>query len=337
MNLSASQPLQSGFPLTALRLRFECCSVTDLELGGLRAGMRLRGALLNVMNRSICALSPFAPAERMRMDPQHVENCPVCWLQLYEPHPGQARRAFALQPPVHLPARLPSGTPFSFVITLIGKGQDYLPYFLLAVRETGEVGVGKGRGRFSLQRASAEYPGGQSALIWSENEAVIRLPNRCIQHSDVVRWAESIKEKLNGNEFLVLSFLTPLRVVYEDRLLKVPHFEALFDALLKRLDDLATVYTEGYQRGYAERVRLRQLARQVSLAENHTQWVELSSSSSRSGRETWISGLVGRAIYQAPLEVWHELVEWIVWAEIVQIGKDTVKGNGVVRILETKD
>ena len=79
-------------------------------------------------------------------------------------------------------------------------------------------------------------------------------------------------------------------------------------------------------------MRLPQLARQVQLVENHTEWMELSSSSSRSERETWISGLIGRAVYQAPVEVWHVFSEWLAWAEIVQVGKDTVKGNGVVRV-----
>jgi hypothetical protein len=332
MNESTPQIRQSGFPLTALCLRFACRAVSDLDLGGLRAGMRLRGALLNVMNRSICALSPFAPAERLRMDPQHVQNCPVCWLQLYEPRPGEVRRAYVLQPPIHLPARLPAGTPFSFVFTLLGEGQNYLPYFLLAVREMGEVGVGKGRGRFQLQQAFAEYPDGQSAVVWSEDEPVVRLPQRRIEHRDAAEWAQRMKERLNGAESLTLSFPTPLRIVNEDRLLKTPRFEAVFDALLKRLDDLAEAYAGGYQRAYDERVRLRQLARQVQLVENHTEWVELSSSSSRSGRETWISGLVGRAVYQAPVEVWQALGEWLAWAEIVQVGKDTVKGNGVVRV-----
>jgi len=95
---------------------------------------------------------------------------------------------------------------------------------------------------------------------------------------------------------------------------------------------LTKAYFGGYQCAYDERVRLPQLARQVQLVENHTQWVDLSSSSSRSGRETWISGLIGPAVYQAPVEIWQALGEWLAWAEIVQVGKDTVKGNGVVRV-----
>ncbi len=322
------------FPLTALRLRFDCRAVTDLDLGGLRAGMRLRGALLSVMNRSICALSPFPPRERLRVDPNHVQDCPVCWLQLYEPHPGQVRRAFALQPPLQSPARLPEGTDFSFAITLLGEGRNYLPYFVLAVREIGEMGVGKGRGRFQVLGAFGEHADGSSATVWEVQKGVLRPSQRHLNHEEVATaLMQRIQAHLNGSGRLGLAFPTPLRVIQNDRLLKVPHFEAVFDALLKRLDELADLFAGGYQRPYDERVHLRQLARQVDLVENQTEWVELSSSSSRTGRETWISGLVGRAVYQAPTRVWDELLEWLAWAEIVQVGKDTVKGNGVVRVI----
>ncbi len=326
---------QSAFPLTAVRLRFDCRAVTDVDLGGLRAGMRLRGALLNVMNRSICALSPFPPPERLRIDPQHVETCPVCWLQLYEPRRGQARRAFALQPPLNVPARLPAGKDFSFRVTLLGEGQDYLPYFVLAVREVGEVGVGPRRGRFQALGVWSEGVDGESQPVWGARDAVLRAVSQKIAHSHVRDWSVRQKQaQTNGNGEVTLWFSTPLRIIHEKRLLKTPRFEAIFDALLKRLDELADLYAGGYQRPYAERLWLRQAARQVELAENCTEWVELSSHSNRTDRDTWISGLIGRAVYRAPQAVWDDLLEWLDWAEIVQVGKDTVKGNGVVRIIE---
>lgn len=330
----------AAFPLTFLRLRFDCRAVTDLDLGGLRAGMRLRGALLSVMNRSICALSPFPPAERLRIDPQHVENCPVCWLQLYEPRAGQARRAFALQPPLHTPARLPADARFTFAVTLFGEGERYLPYFVLAVREMGEVGVGKGRGRFEVLEAAAEHPHAERGVsVWSKNQPVLRLPEQSLTHEDVLGMIRTrIAALPNGEDGLLkITFPTPLRVVFEDRLLKTPRFEAVFDALLKRLDELADLYAGGYQRPYDQRVHLRQLAREVELVENHTEWVELSSSSSRTGRETWISGLVGWAVYRAEVQVWEDLFEWLAWAEVAQVGKDTVKGNGVIRLMAEMD
>lgn len=171
-------------------------------------------------------------------------------------------------------------------------------------------------------------------MIWQAQQGVLRLSQRLMTHADITAAAmQRMPTRLNGSDRLSLAFLTPLRVINEDRLLKTPRFEAVFDALLKRLDELADLYSGGYQRPYDERVHLRQLARQVDLVENQTKWVELSSSSSRTGRETWISGLVGRAVYQAPAQVWDELMEWLAWAEIVQVGKDTVKGNGVVRVI----
>ena len=71
---------------------------------------------------------------------------------------------------------------------------------------------------------------------------------------------------------------------------------------------------------------------QVRLVESQTRWEDVQSGSSRTGQKTWISGLVGPACYSAPADVWRELVPWLLWGEIAQVGKDTSKGNGVFRL-----
>ena len=44
----------------------------------------------------------------------------------------------------------------SFNLTLIGRAIDYLPYFLVSFRELGEIGIGKGRGRFQLTHVQTD-------------------------------------------------------------------------------------------------------------------------------------------------------------------------------------
>jgi len=46
---------------------------------------------------------------------------------------------------------LEPGAVFDFHITLFGEAARYLPYFVLAVPETGRTGLGPGRGRFALK------------------------------------------------------------------------------------------------------------------------------------------------------------------------------------------
>jgi hypothetical protein len=76
---------------------------------------------------------------------------------------------------------------------------------------------------------------------------------------------------------------------------------------------------------------LQALADRVRLMEAQTEWVEVWSGSNRTGRETPLSGFVGRASYAAPLETLRPLLPWLVWGQVVQVGKDVVKGNGVYK------
>ena len=178
-----------SFPLTTLRLRFHCVAESHIQLGGLRAGSNLRGALVGLMRRATCAASGLYPlsSRKERGDDRgmseakmkaHIAACPVCWLVAANDRPGQERRGYVITPP--LPEdpkgflRFPSavsgqppaisgdvpseaktfgvseslepGATFDFHITLFGDAARYLPYFVLAVPETGRIGVGRGTG-----------------------------------------------------------------------------------------------------------------------------------------------------------------------------------------------
>jgi len=345
------------FPLTSLRLRFHCVAESPIQLGGLRAGSNLRGALVNVMRRATCAGDPS--------DAAHLAICPVCWLVAANDHPGQERRGYVITPP--LPedpkgfSRFPSadtiqlltfpgdfspqaktfrvfenlepGATFDFHITLFGDAVRYLPYFVLAVPETGRTGVGPGRGRFALKTIHAEHPLAEDWTVLKEGENIVRPPAQPVAHADILQAAEKFAGSLgDGSARLRLDFLTPLRVILEERLLKSPDFGAIFNHILRRLDELAVQHAGGAERPLEERQRLWDLANRVRLVESQAGWVDVRSGSSRTGQPTWISGLVGPAWYSAPVEVWRELLPWLLWGEITQVGKDTSKGNGVYQL-----
>lgn len=348
--------LPSPFPLTALRLRFTCAAETTLHLGGLRAGSNLRGALVNVMRRATCAGDPS--------DAAHLAACPVCWLVAANDHPGEERRGYVLTPPI--PQTDPKGFPgsiridasresvimdnftpqaktfrvslepgelFDFHITLFGEAARYLPYFVLAVPEVGRVGVGPGRGRFALKSIHAGCLLNGEWEVLKEGENLVRPPTTPIGHADIQQAAETFAAQLEGQQPRIqLDFLTPLRLILDERLLKSPDFGVLFGHILKRLDDLSMQHAAGSERAPDERQRLWDLANRVHLVESQTHWEDVLSGSSRTGQKTWISGLVGPATYSAPADVWRELLPWLLWGEIAQVGKDTAKGNGVYRL-----
>ncbi len=323
----------SSFPLTGTRLRFECQAENTLRLGGMRAGANLRGALLGVMRRAACDALPGE-----QVDPRHTASCPVCWLAAANEHPGQERRGYTLAPPLSptpcpVPLdRLDPGDRFAFHITLFGDALRYLPYFVLAVPEVGRGGVGAGRGRFTLRSITSEYPQGPGWQVMKEGETLVHPPGRSVDHAQMTQTADRVLQAAREGDRLRIDFLTPLRLVVEERLLKSPDFGALFFHLLLRLDELAVQHAGAERRPTAEREQLWNLANRVRLIESQARWEDVSSSSSRTGQQTWISGLVGSAWYRAPQDVWRQLLPWLLWGQIAQVGKDTAKGNGVFRL-----
>ena len=61
------------------------------------------------------------------------------------PHP------FILEPALDSQRTCKEGEGLSFGITLIGRAIDYLPYFIYTFEELGQIGIGKGRGKYELR------------------------------------------------------------------------------------------------------------------------------------------------------------------------------------------
>ena len=74
---------------------------------------------------------------------------------------------------------------------------------------------------------------------------------------------------------------------------------------------------------------LLEWAERARLTRDETRWVDVASYSSRQRRATPIGGFVGRATYEGDLAALREL---LVWGEIVHVGKNAVKGDGLYRI-----
>jgi len=62
------------------------------------------------------------------------------------PHP------FIIEPPIDEKRYYKEGEEIEFRLILIGNVIDYLPYFIYTFEELGKIGIGKERGKFTLQR-----------------------------------------------------------------------------------------------------------------------------------------------------------------------------------------
>src|SRR5581483_10445880 len=318
------------FSLTTTHLRFVCEATTPLRLEAdiFRAGSNLRGALGQVMMRSYCAGNAG--------DPEHVAQCPVHWLLAANLKPGEERRGYALVPPLADVQKdcLNVGDSFEFGLTLFGNARQFLPYFILAVPEMGRMGIGPGRGKFRLKRVWALNPlTGESECLLETGSNFVRTPTLSVDQACVEQIGNSRLQMRNGKEVeLEIEFVTPLRLIRAEQIVKVPEFPALFGRLLERVDELNQQFADGSRRAVDEVKQFQELAARVQLVEVHTRWVEVWSGSQRRGASSPMGGFVGCARYSAPLDVWRSLLPWLLWGELVQVGKDTVKGNGVIRV-----
>jgi hypothetical protein len=263
-----------------------------------------------------------------------------------------------------------AGDLFEFGLTLFGNAQRFLPYFILTVPEMGRGGVGPGRGKFVLKRVWALNPlTGESECLFGEAGNLVRTPTLVVDHEMVMQYAEGLmhnatlamdkagdrrqeagdrrqeagdrrqeakgavkSESRNPNSEFQIEFLTPMRLIDHDQIVKTPEFVPLFARLLKRVDELHEQFAGGARRAWDD-VRFLQ-DWQAQLVDAQTRWVEVFSGSNRRGMPSPMSGFVGRATYAASLEAWRALLPWLVWGELIQVGRDVVKGNGVMSIAD---
>jgi len=323
--------------LTAHRLRFTVEVETPLELPPWPGG-NIRGALLNALRRHYCP-APDDP------DPGHSARCPVCWLMAREDPAWRwgknPARPYAIEtegPAFALGQRFTPGQRFSFDITLFGNAFHLFPYLILALGEMGRTGLGRRleenrgrRGRFRLYQAEAVHPlTGERQTILSPGSTTVHTPQLALDESQVLAYARTLLRQ--NPRRLRLTFLSPARIIQEKRLVKEPAFAPLFDRTLERLEALKTQYGEpsASTSDWPDVHALRACAREVRLVEHETRWVEVRSASRRTGHATPTSGFVGWAEYEA--EDWAPLLPVLVWAVATHVGKDAVKGNGLIQL-----
>jgi hypothetical protein len=333
MNETHLDPLPRFFPLTLTHLRFTAEATTSLHLdvAGYRAGSALRGAVGEVMKDALCTCPPHLRAQN-----QHLPECYVGWLFMGEKGGGDEARPYSFVPPLTPPAGdgFAKGQRFDFYVTLYGQGQRFLPHFLISVNEAGQRGLGYGRGQFAVRQVWAVNPFADAQeCVLAEGESVVRTPTVRVTHDDVLAVAdETLAEIAQNGGQVRLNFITPTRLIDDGRQNKAPDFGVLFQRLLFRLDMLSRQHCGGQRRDEAERLTLQAWANQVRLAEDGTRRVEVFSGSRRTGHSTPLSGFVGMATYRADMETWQAVLPWLLWGQATQVGKSTVKGDGLYEV-----
>jgi hypothetical protein len=294
-------------PITTLAFTIEMAHEIDL---GANVGSTLRGALYETLT----AMYDTGVEAQSRHD---LDSNPVSWLmRLKDDEVGgghEPARPIAIRPTLTRGERQAV-----FGISFIGRGREAIPLVLSAVEGMGGIGMGRNRRRFRLLRVESVDPiSHQPTLLWEEGQAAFAALPEPPGADAYTRFAA-----LLDAQRLEVEFLTPTRIVAEERLCKQPVFRHWVQRLLERVRRVSELYSEPVWIPFRE---LLPLVAGVTLMKDETRWQEMWSYSRRDGTDKPTSGFVGNASYEGELA---PLLPYLILGQTLQIGKNVVKGCG---------
>ncbi len=305
--------------------------VTPLELDD-HSGAALRGSFFEAVWGRFCTNKAAATCADC---PLHT-MCPVSTLvaPLREENPRgrDIPRPYVILPPLGEARRYEPGQSLMFGITLFGTIIQMLPYIVMSIEGLEAHGLGHKiaensyqRGRFKIKQIESYHPlHGTRQVVYQAGKPLVNAPTLSVTASEVKARAV----RLPTHE-ITLNFLTPTRLIEQERPLRCAVFRPLMHRLLERLAALQSAYSSSEENKVEEQQRYLELAERVKCVEDQTSWREVTSYSRRAKGRSPIGGIVGKATFGGNLASFREL---LAWGELVHVGKNCVKGNGWYKI-----
>ncbi|MBE7511910.1 MAG: CRISPR system precrRNA processing endoribonuclease RAMP protein Cas6 [Anaerolineales bacterium] len=307
--------------MTIYHLRFTVEARDPITFGE-QPGAQLRGALYE----ALCAQTGH---DHNQHTPENADHCPVCWLMLREDANAQrgkdVPRAFTLRPPQQGDLRqYPSGMRFQFGVTFLGQAFTLFPYVALALPEMGRKGIGATRGRFDVHAVEGvNLLTDAYEVLMQPGYNAVRRPQLCVTAEHIANHVEFLAPKQ-----VTLRFLTPTRLIDGGEPVRTPAFRVVMGRLLERFDLIQAAY--GGNTIPSPYESLLSAAAEVRLVKDDTKWHTIYSHSTRTHSSSPISGFTGALTYEGHLV---PFLPYLFWGQCLQIGKDTVKGNGVMQVV----
>ena len=249
------------FPFSFSRYRLGFIAETDAFLPE-QSGSAWRGAFGHSLKRALCVTrEPTCEACLLR------HSCPYSYIFETPPPQNSAKmrkypatpHPFVLLPDLQANRAYKPGDPFHLTITLVGKANLHLPYFVYAFQKAAEWGIGKGKGRFRLVAVEQEPEVGaeQWVGIGDPQEALQPLPSRL----------PTLPEMPTQ---LTVALLTPFHAKQKNALVQLENFTfaAHFSTLMRRISLLDYFHGAGELENME--IDFRDLFSQAEKIELHT-------------------------------------------------------------------
>lgn len=227
------------------------------------------------------------------------------------PHP------FVILPPLSRKDTIEPAGSLTFMLTLIGRGVDFLPYYVYAFDELGRVGLGRGKGRYQLEKVTND----NEQEIYHVNHRTLKANFHTKNINDL------IVETTSWNKTkIIINFLTPTRITEKNQLTKELSFDLLIRNLLRRGSLVAQVHspTDGqWQLDYG--AVLEYARTKVALLKSELAWYDWERYSNRQQRRMNFRGFIGQITYQGEIEPFLPLIQL---GHYIHLGKNTSFGMG---------
>lgn len=224
------------------------------------------------------------------------------------PHP------FIFEPPINNKREYKKDANFSFNLIIIGKAIDYLPYFIYALEEMGNNGLGENRGKLQLISVSQ----GRN-IIYNGQDKTLK--------SDVKRQQLNIRTAFKPVNKITIKFQTPFRIRYQGKLAQSLDFHILIRNLIRRIGLLSYFYSDTpFKIDFNSIIKRAEKIRTQNSVLNYQ---DLSRYSTRQEQRIPMGGYLGEITYQGNLT---EFIPYLKIGEMVHLGKGTVFGLGKFKI-----
>ena len=311
-----------NFTFSLYRLSLE--ATERIGLTRLNKGITLRGAFGSVFRRLVCH-DLKAECHNCTI---HA-SCPYGFIftPMVPPDAKRLRlnrdipRPFVIKPPIGNSGVYQPGDEFCFDLVVVGRAQDFLPYFIVTFEELGRQGIGIKRGRYKMVKLEALKSDGSWEEIYDHDERMVRPPQEPLSFSSVVADNNDSLDRLR------LRFLTPVLLKEKGQWVR-PGFGPLMKRLRDRTNALSYFYcNEPLEMDFRE---FGERADEVNTVRQDLHWVEEKRISKHRGLNHLLKGFLGEVEFEGDFEPFMPLLRL---GEFLHVGKATAFGQGWYKIV----
>ncbi len=303
-----------------LRLR----ALDDLHLPAYK-GSTLRGGFGAALKHVACALKRQDCGGCLLRDRcvylYLFETPPPADTEMMSLYPA-APHPFIIEPPETEARCLGAGGSLDFGLILVGKALDHLPYFIYAFASMGREGIGRRRGKASLEAVYAAGSDGP-VCVFDQEEQVLR-PSQPYPDWDFIQQKCG---DFDGADRLAMTFVTPTRVKFDGRFINDPHFHHIARSLLRRVSSLS--YFHCGRRLELDFRGLVKKAERIERVSCDLSWYDWERYSSRQKQRMALGGFVGAVTFRGEFQ---EFLPLLFLGEVIHVGKAAGFGLGKYEI-----